>query len=129
MAEDTSETIVVPVMEEQLAVEKRAFETRRTRVRKQVKRIKSVIDEPLLRHTHEFERVAVNRVVEKPENPRREGETLIVPVYEERVFIEKRLVLVEELHITRKTEESREPREYELLREEVTVEPAGEVER
>ena len=49
----------------------------------------------------EVKHVPVNRVVAEREAPRHEGETLIVPVYEEEVVVTKRLVLREELQIRR----------------------------
>jgi uncharacterized protein (TIGR02271 family) len=49
----------------------------------------------------EVKHVPVNRVVTEREQPRHEGETLIVPVYEEEVVVTKRLVLREELQIRR----------------------------
>ncbi|MBV8083287.1 MAG: DUF2382 domain-containing protein [Chloroflexi bacterium] len=56
----------------------------------------------------EVKHVPINRVVAEREAPRHEGETLIVPVYEEEVVVTKRLVLREELQIRRiPTSESR----------------------
>jgi uncharacterized protein (TIGR02271 family) len=125
-ANDThSQTVVIPVIEEQFIVSKRQVETGRTRVSKRVNRVKSVVDEPLVKKNYDVKRVPVNRVVEAPAGPRQEGETLILPVYEERVFVEKRLVLVEELHVTRNIDEIHDPHEFELLQEIVTVERTG----
>lgn len=120
-----ADSTVIPVIAEELIVGKRTVEKSRTRVTKRVRKERSVVDEALVRKNYEVTRVPVNRVVEAAEAPRTEGETLILPVYEERVFVEKRLVLVEELHVTRKVDEIHEPREFELLKEEVTVERTG----
>jgi stress response protein YsnF len=48
-----------------------------------------------------IERVSINRVVEKAPAIREEGDTIIVPILEEIMVVEKRLVLKEEIHIRR----------------------------
>ena len=53
---------------------------------------------------------------------RDEGDTLIIPVFEEVLVIERRIRLKEELHIHRKREIVHEPQQVLLRREEVTVE-------
>jgi uncharacterized protein (TIGR02271 family) len=45
--------------------------------------------------------VPVNREIDTSPEPRYEGDTLVIPVVEEVLVTEKRLVLREELHITR----------------------------
>ena len=49
----------------------------------------------------EVTRVPVNREVSEAPPIRMEGDITVVPVVEERLVIEKRLFLVEELHLTR----------------------------
>ena len=120
-----ADSTVIPVIAEELIVGKRTVEKDRTRIARRVKREHQVVDEPLIRKNYDVKRVPVNRVVDAPEQPRTEGETLILPVYEEQVIIEKRLVLVEELHVTRRVDEIHEPREFELLKEEITIERTG----
>lgn len=113
---------VVPVVEEVLDVTRRQVEVGRVRIQKHVHERTEVIDEPLLRDNVSVTRVPVNRVIEQPVGVRQEGETLIVPVLEEVLVVEKRLLLVEEVHITRHTTETRQPEEVTLRREEVTIE-------
>ena len=64
----------------------------------------------------------INQFVSAASGPREEGDVLIVPVYEEQLVVEKRLVLKEELHIRRirASEEWSEP--VTLRREEVEIE-------
>ena len=52
----------------------------------------------------EVKRVPVRRLIDKPVEPRQEGDTWIVPLVEEVLVVEKRLLLREELHITRRRE-------------------------
>jgi uncharacterized protein (TIGR02271 family) len=57
-----------------------------------------------VRHEHvEVTRVPVGREVAEAPPIRTEGEVTIVPVLEERLVVEKRLFLVEELHLLRRT--------------------------
>ena len=116
---------VVPVVEEQLRVGKRVVETGRVRVTKSVREREEVVDEPLVREEYDVERVPVNVYVDEPVGPRHEGDTLIVPVLEEVLVVEKRLLVREELRITRRQTEERETRRVTLLGEEVSVERTG----
>ncbi|HEX8500747.1 MAG TPA: YsnF/AvaK domain-containing protein [Pyrinomonadaceae bacterium] len=123
---------VVPVVEEELRVGKRVVETGRVRVTKRVSEREELVDEPLVREEYEVERVPVNVYVDEPVGPRQEGETLVVPVLEEVLVVEKRLLVREELRITRRQTEGREQRRVTLRSEEVSVEregrrPAGSV--
>jgi uncharacterized protein (TIGR02271 family) len=113
---------VVPVAEEVLDIKRRQVETGRIRVQKRVHERTELVDEPLLRDDVTVTRVPVNRVIDQPVGTRQEGETLIVPVFEEVLVVEKRLLLVEEVHITRHTREIHQPEEVTLRREEVVVE-------
>ncbi len=72
---------------------------------------------PLVSESVVVERVAVNKEVDKAPDTRYEGNTMILPVLKEVWVVRKQLVLVEELHITRKTTESILTGEI-LLREE-----------
>ena len=56
------------------------------------------------------ERVPVNRLIEGPMETRQEGETTVIPVVEEVLIMQKRLFLKEEVRITRRRREVREPR-------------------
>src|SRR6185295_16265688 len=73
----SSET-VLPLAEEKLRVEKRRAESGKTRLKKKVEEREELIDEPLLFEEVEIERVAVNRVVDRPVPIRQEGDQLVV---------------------------------------------------
>jgi uncharacterized protein (TIGR02271 family) len=113
---------VVPVIEEELRVGKRVVETGRVRIHKTVHEHEEVVDEPLMREEYDVERVPIDEFVDGPVGPRHEGETLVVPVLEEVLVVEKRLVVREELRITRRRTEERRPQRVTLLSEEVSVE-------
>jgi uncharacterized protein (TIGR02271 family) len=112
----------VPIVEERLNVSKRVRETGRVRITKHVETRQEVVDEPLLREEVEVERVLVDRYVDAPVPVRSEGDTTIVPVLEEVLVIEKKLLLKEELHITRRRTEHRQPQDVTLRSERVEVE-------
>lgn len=120
---------VIPVLEEELEVGTRRVETGGgVRVDKTVEEREASIDEPLTKEEVEVERVAVDRAVDGPVAVRYEGDTMIVPVLEEVLVVEKRLVLKEEIRITRRRSEVHAPQRVVLRREHATVERIGEYE-
>lgn len=116
-----TERVVVPVVEEELAVGKRERVTP-VRVRTVVREREEVVDEPLHHETVEVERVPVGRQVDGPVESRTEGDTVIIPVLEEVLVVEKRLVLKEELRITLRRTEERFRQTVTLRSEEAIVE-------
>ena len=121
-ADDTSEDIVIPVAEERIVVHKRQVEGATTRIVKRVLEDTQTVDETLLGEEVEVKRVKIDREVEAVEPIRTEGDTTIIPLYEEVLVTEKRLVLAEELHVTKKQTERREEQRVTLRREEVDIE-------
>lgn len=118
-------TTVIPVVREELDVQKRKVETGRVRISKIVREREELVDEPLLREEVRVERVPINRTVDVPVAMRQEGETMIIPLLEEVLVVEKRLLLREELHITRQRRETKNPQKVTLRTEEVKVERTG----
>jgi len=113
---------VIPVIEEEVEVSKRKVETGVTRITKKVHEREEVIDEPLLQEEVQVDRVPINRFVEGPVPVRQENDKTIVPVFEEVLVVEKRLLLKEELHISKRRIEVHKPQEAVLRSEEVVVE-------
>lgn len=70
----------------------------------------------------EVERVPVGRFVDAAEEPRVEGDVTVMPVYEERLVVEKRLYLVEEVHLRRVTRSREVEVPVELRRQVAEVE-------
>jgi uncharacterized protein (TIGR02271 family) len=114
--------LVVPVMVEALEVDKRRVETGRVRVSKVVHEREEVVDQPLLSEEVSIERVPIHRFVDEAIPIRYEGDTMIISLLEEVPVIEKRLMLKEELRITRRQVEAHRPVRVTLRREEATVE-------
>lgn len=92
----------IPLLEEALSVGKRRVETGRVLVRVRVEEREQPVELELEREEVEVRRVPVGRPVDAVPETRREGDTLIVPVVEEEVVLTKRLVLREEIHLTRR---------------------------
>lgn len=114
-----------PVMEEGVHVSKRVIDTGRgVRIHKRVTEREQVLDQPLLHDRLEVEHVPVGRVVDESEPPqvRYEGDTLVVPVLEEVLVVQKQLLLREEVRVTRRREEVRRPETVRLRAEQVQVE-------
>jgi uncharacterized protein (TIGR02271 family) len=119
---EAGKTTVVPVIEEELDVQKRVVETGKVRVTKVMHERETLVDELLFRDEIEVERVPIDRVVDGPVPVRYEDDIMIVPIMEEVLVVEKRLVLKEELHIHKRRVETHQPQQVTLYREEVRVE-------
>jgi uncharacterized protein (TIGR02271 family) len=116
------ERVTIPVLAESLRLTRQLRETGRVRIHKQVTERQETVDVSLLQETAEVEHVAVGRYVDGPVPIRHEGDTMIIPVLEEVLVVEKRWVLREELHVRVRRLEHHEPRVVSLRSEQVTVE-------
>ena len=117
----TGEAIVVPVVQEEVRIEKQALETGRTSIRISPTTHQESLSVELTDYLANIERVPVNRVVDSVAPVRQEGEVTIIPVYEEVVVMQKQLVLKEELRISRKPLRRTERQNVELRSEQVEV--------
>ena len=116
------DTRVIPVIEETLHIQKRRVQTGRVRITKVVHEREEVVNTPRVHEEVTVERITLNRMVDAPVSVRQEGDTLIIPLLEEVVVIEKRLMVKEELRITKRRIEEHKSQEVTLRREEVVVE-------
>lgn len=120
---------VIPVIEERAMVKKRVVETGRVRIRKNVREYEEHVDIPYVHEEVHVDRVPVDRVVEAAPQVSTDGDVTVIPIVEERYVLEKRLVLVEELHVRRVRRETHRPEVVRVLKEEVEVDrlpPGGE---
>lgn len=95
---------VIPVVEETATVGKRQVVTGRVRVRTVTDTVDELAHTTVQREDVEVTRVPIGRVVETAPAIRTDGDVTIVPVVEEVLVVEKRLLLKEELHIRRRVE-------------------------
>lgn len=117
-----TEETVIPVLQEEVQVDKRKIETAKVRIKTTVEERQETIDLPLLHEEVEVRRVPLNRPVDGPIATRQEGDTLIVPLLEEVLVVQKQLLLREEVHISKKRTEQHHPEQVTLRSEQVSVE-------
>lgn len=99
---NSNENSKLTLLAEELAVGKEAVETGRVRVSKQTHTREVAVNEDLLRESAEIERIPIGRQIFEMPSVRHEGETTIVPIVEETLHTERRLILKEEVRITRR---------------------------
>ena len=112
-----SQEQVLPLAEESVVVERQLRETGRVRISLRTEVDTQLVEETLHADTVDVRRVPVGRTLAEGEVPQpRRGEdgAWIIPVVEEVLVVERRLVLREEIHlVTQRTEE--------VMREEVPL--------
>jgi len=100
------EETVLPLIEETARINTPAVETGRVRVSTRTETFDRILRETLRSDAVGVTRVPVNRTLREGEVPpevRTEAGVTIIPVLEEILVVEKRLVLKEEVHIRRTT--------------------------
>jgi hypothetical protein len=95
---------VIPLVEETATIGKREVLTGRVRVQTVTDTVEELARADVKRESVEVTRVPIDRMVETAPEVRTEGDVTILPVVEEVLVVEKRLVLKEELHIRRRVE-------------------------
>jgi len=112
---------IIPLLEEELSVDKRVVETARVSVSRVTHSHKQLVDELLHHETVEVERLPVDRPIVAMPSVRQEGDVTIVPVVEEILKVERCLVLKEEIHIRRIQTTERHQERVTLRRQEAIV--------
>ena len=95
-----ADVIQIAAVQEELEVGVKATETGAVRIHKIVHEEMQPIPVSLRSQTVEVKRFTVNRLVEHKFEPRQEGDTLIIPVFEYVPIITMQLTLKEEVHVT-----------------------------
>lgn len=114
----------IPVIAEEATVLKKAVDLGRVRVTKQVQTDEQLVSQTLRYEEAQIDRVTCGTPVDPASLPqiRQEGDLTIVPVVEEVLVVEKRLVLKEEIHIRRVVREESHEIPVSLKHEEVSIE-------
>jgi uncharacterized protein (TIGR02271 family) len=120
-AGEMASTLILPVIAEELEVRTRQVSSG-VRVTKRVHSEEQLVDEPGYVEEIDVQRVPRNQEIAEPVSARYEGETLVIPLIEEVLVVEKRLVLKEEIRIHKRRKETRNPQRITLRREEAIVE-------
>lgn len=110
------------VFEEQAQVDKKVIEKGTVRIVKKVNTEDATINVDLKTEEIKVERITVNKYVDAPPVVRYEGNTTIIPVIKEVAVVEKKLLLVEEIYITKTINITGEEKIIPLRKEEVIVE-------
>jgi uncharacterized protein (TIGR02271 family) len=118
---DEQEVAAIPLVEERVLVDKRQIEAGRTRIRVSVAEREEQVPVELTHDEVEIERVPKNVALASLPSVRLEGTTTIIPVVEEVVVVEKRLVLVEEIHVRRRSRTDRHEVPVTLRAEQVDI--------
>lgn len=121
-AGEVEEAARIPIIEEELTIGKRTVETGRVRASVVVNEREELVDVPLTTERVEVERIPINQIVDEPQEPFYEGDTLVVPVVEERLVVQKQLVLTEEVRIRRVAETNDHKERITLRSQDVEIE-------
>ena len=115
------ERTVIPVVQEEVSVGKELQETGVVEILKSVDVEKRPVAVDLRSETVDIRREPRQEILEEPMQQWQEGDTLVIPVMEEQLVLQKKLVLTELIYVTRR-ESTRTAREtVELRRESVKV--------
>jgi uncharacterized protein (TIGR02271 family) len=122
------ETEIIPLAEEELRGDKRTVTTGMVRVRTVVDVETELAKATLDGEAVEVTRVPMDRMIDQPPAIRTENDVTIIPILEEVLVVEKRLVLKEELHVRKRktTEDVEIPVELRKQRAVIERIPADE---
>ncbi|HEX2535846.1 MAG TPA: YsnF/AvaK domain-containing protein [Chitinophagaceae bacterium] len=113
----------IPVIEEQLHVDKKVVETGKVTISRSYQEQETLVQMPLAEEHYEVERVPVNERVSVPPPPViYEGDLMIIPVVREVLVVQKQYEVVEEIRIRKRRTETIYSEPVTLRKEEVRVE-------
>lgn len=121
MKDDQAKKNSLQVLQEELNVDKEVVDSGKVYINKKVVEENKKISVPVSHEEVEVTRIAVNRIVDTAPQIRHEGNITIIPVIKEVPVIEKKLMLVEEIHVTKHVIEEKEERTIPLRKEEVDI--------
>jgi stress response protein YsnF len=113
--------IIIPLVTENLSVSKREVKTR-VLVKTRLEQKDEIVCTELLRDEVEIERVPMNLDISEVPEIRHVGGITIVPVVEEVLVVEKKLVLVEEIHVRRVSSTENLAQPVPVFRQRVEIE-------
>jgi uncharacterized protein (TIGR02271 family) len=93
--------VVVPLHSEEVSIAKKRVVTGQVKIGTITKESEQLVEE-ILEHDHvEVGRTVIGKQVDKAPVVREEGDTLIIPILEEILIVERRLLLKEEVRVRR----------------------------
>jgi uncharacterized protein (TIGR02271 family) len=115
--------VVIPVVAEELSVDKSRVARGVVRVNKRIETRDETVNVPLVHEDVIVEHINVNQIVEgQAPQARQEGDVLIIPVLEEVAVVETRLMLREEVRVSRRRSTTNTPQVVTLRREVADIE-------
>ena len=121
---DIEEEKVIQLIQEEFTVETEKVETARVTVNKRVETREEVVYTPTTSEEVVIEHIPINKLLDNkiPKVRKTEDGVLIIPVVEEIVVVEKRLLFKEEVHISKRRITTNVPQTIVLRREVIDVE-------
>ncbi|WP_026630995.1 YsnF/AvaK domain-containing protein [Dyadobacter alkalitolerans] len=118
----SGETKKIPVIEEKLVISSKVVETGSVFISKKVLEEEVFADATVTSEEVTIERKEINQYVDAAPAPvRQEGDITIISVVKEVLVVEKRLMLVEEIHIKKQQHQDQKTYSQVLRKEEVTI--------
>lgn len=121
-AADSDSPARIPLVSEQLEVGKHRVVTGRVRVTTSVECQEVPVSNELRHDAVDIQRVPIGRVVETVPVVREEGNVTVIPVLEEILVVEKRLLLKEEIHVRRQATTTKAEQTVTLRKQRADIE-------
>jgi uncharacterized protein (TIGR02271 family) len=120
--QEESGSRVIPVIEERLRIDKEKEVTGKYIISKKIHSEEVEEDVSVTEENVSIVRKEFNQYIDSPPPAlRQEGDTTVISVVKEVLVVEKKLMLVEELHITKDIKQSTVPVKETIRKEEVNV--------
>jgi stress response protein YsnF len=121
--EQQTKDLRIPLHVEEISVSRRAIKNADVQIALITGTREQLIDEELTRVRAEIQRVPIDRTVEIVPPIRQEGDITIIPVVEEVIVVERRLVLKEEVRVRRVSTKEQHQETVVLRRQEAVITP------
>lgn len=116
---DDQATRVIPVVEEELITGKRTVKKGTVIIEKRIKSEEILVDTPLTSEIINIEHIPKDQIIDFKPATRQEGDTIIIPVVKEVII--KKLLLVEEIRITKEVKTENVTNNITLKKEEIKI--------
>jgi stress response protein YsnF len=120
-AREDEDQILIPLHAEEVSVSKRRIVTSEVKVATVTRQHEQLVEELLAREHVEIERIAIGKEIDKAPAVREEGDTLVIPIVEEVVVVERHLLLKEEVRIHRIRETQRYQERVVVRKQEAVI--------
>ena len=93
--------VVIPLHAEELVVSRRKVDSARVRVATVTREVEKLVQEEFVREHAEIERTVIGRIVDAVPPVREEGDVTVIPVVEEVIVVQRKILLKEEIRVRR----------------------------